>query len=99
MEFTPAKSEAPPPSSPLWFTVPACVVIAAVAISMMFGGQDQSSVASNTSYDASKSGFRALYLILDELGYGIERSRRPAGGAVRWVLNPLKPKASDVESI
>lgn len=96
MDFTRNAGESPPPASILWFAIPACTVVAALAISLLVAQDDsQASSASGTSYDASKSGFRALYLILDELGYDIERTRRVAGGAVRWALAPLKPKAND----
>src|SRR5262249_6898353 len=41
-----------------------------------------------TSYDASHQGFRAAYLLLEELGYPVGRTKRPTGGTIRWVLSP-----------
>ncbi len=100
MDFTRAEGTAPPPSSTLWFAIPACTVVAAVAIGLLLGRDDsQASTASGTSYDASNSGYRALYIILDELGYSIERTRRVAGGSVRWALAPIKPKPADAEHV
>ena len=100
MDFTRTNDSSPPPSSTLWFAIPACTVVAAVAIGMMFGQDDsKASTAMGTSYDASNSGYRALYLILDELGYSIERTRRVAGGSVRWALAPLKPKPADADHV
>src|SRR5262245_14802857 len=101
MDFTRAANRpAPPPSNVLWFAIPACTVVAAMAVGLMLGHEDtQASTASGTSYDATKSGYRALYLILDELGYSIERSRRVAGGSVRWALAPMKPKPTDADHV
>ncbi len=100
MDLTRAEGMAPPPSSTLWFAIPACTVVAAVAIGLLLGRDDsQASTASGTSYDASNSGYRALYIILDELGYSIERTRRVAGGSVRWALAPIKPKPADAEHV
>jgi hypothetical protein len=100
MDFNRADGPAPPPHSTLWFAIPACTVVLAVALGMLVGRDDsQASTAMGTSYDASNSGFRALYNILDELGYSIERSRHVAGGSVRWALAPMKPKGTDAEHV
>jgi len=61
---------------------------------MLFGGGPEK-VDYGTSYDASDTGFRAVYLLLEELKYPVERSRRPSGGEVRWVLFPTKSEAKD----
>jgi hypothetical protein len=58
----------------------------------LVGGGHQEEKKAGTSYDASPHGFRAAYLLLDELGYPVARSRRPTGEAVRWVLFPVSTK-------
>ena len=65
---------------------------------MLFGGGPEK-VAHGTSYDASGRGFRATYLLLEELGYPVERSRRSTGGEVRWVLFPSKVSQRDVDEL
>src|SRR5262249_34588249 len=45
-----------------------------------------------TSYDASEHGFRAAYLLLDELHYPVYRSRRATEGQLRWLLFPEAAK-------
>lgn len=84
---TPGDARPVPPSSRLWWTVPAVGVILLAAFAMVFGGGPEK-VDRGTSYDASGGGFRAAYLLLEGLGYPVERSRRPTGGDVRWVLFP-----------
>jgi hypothetical protein len=74
-------------SARLWWAVPASVVLVLIFLVMVFGPNPQP-LKHGTSYDASPEGFRAAYLLLDELGYPVARSKRPAGGAVRWVLFP-----------
>jgi hypothetical protein len=58
-----------------------------MALAMLFGNSD-SQRQQGTSYDASSKGLRAAYLLLEELGYPVVRSRRAAGGSVRFVLFP-----------
>ncbi|HEX4608531.1 MAG TPA: DUF4350 domain-containing protein [Urbifossiella sp.] len=80
----------PDPASRLWWAVPAVAVVLLAVVGMVLGGGPKS-VDYGTSYDASGGGFRAAYLLLDGLGYPVERSRRPpAGRDVRWVLFPDK---------
>ncbi len=74
-------------SARLWWAVPAGVVLVLLLLVMVFGPTPQP-LKHGTSYDASPEGFRAAYLLLDELGYPVARSKRPVGGAVRWVLFP-----------
>ena len=100
MDFKLAEGETASPNSVLWFAVPAITVIIAVGFSLMFATEDsKASTLSGTSYDASNSGYRALYSILDELGFSIERTRKVAGGSIRWALAPLKPKAADLDHL
>jgi hypothetical protein len=74
------------PSSPLWWTVPAVGIILLFCLAMFFGGPQP--IKTGTSHDSSKEGFRAAYLLLEELGYPVTRSRYPTGGSVRWLLFP-----------
>jgi hypothetical protein len=100
MDFTRNDGPGPPPHSTLWFAIPACTVVLTVAIGMLLSHDDtKASTATGTSYDASNIGFRALYNILDELGYSIERSRYVASGTIRWALAPMKPIATDAEHV
>jgi hypothetical protein len=65
----------------------------------VFVGGGPEKVAFGTSYDASNRGFRGIYLILEELGYPVERSRRPTGGDVRWILFPKKTSTKEARAI
>jgi hypothetical protein len=67
-------------------------------IGMFFGGK-QDTVSSGSSYDASDGGFRGVYLILEELGYPVERSRRQTGSNIRWVLFPAKTSQKEASSL
>src|SRR5580692_10003085 len=69
-------ADAPIPiASPLWWVVPAAALVVLPLIGMFFGDASHESVTPGTSYDASDDGFRGVYLILEELGYPVERSR------------------------
>src|SRR3954453_8169099 len=74
------------PSSPLWWTVPAVGIILLFCLAMVFGGPQP--IKTGPSHDSSKEGFRAAYLLLEELGFPVTRSRYPTGGSVRWLLFP-----------
>jgi hypothetical protein len=81
-----------PPSNPasrLWWALPSVGILLLTLLSVLFGGGPDK-VDFGTSYDASSSGSRAAFLLLEELGYPVERSRRPPGGDVRWILFPTK---------
>jgi hypothetical protein len=72
--------------SRLWWTVPAASVTLLLLLGLVFGqGEPEQK---GTSHDGSGKGFRAAYLMLQELGYPVARSRRAAEGRVRWVLSP-----------
>src|SRR5262249_30656307 len=58
-----------------------------MALAMLFGSEDTAK-KQGTSYDASSKGFRAAYLLLEDLGYPVARSRRLSAGTVRLVLQP-----------
>jgi hypothetical protein len=78
-------------SSRLWWTVPAAVVIVLTLLGLVLG-KPPAQPKEGTSYDASARGTRAAYLLLEELGYPVRRSRRPTDGcSVRWVLLPEEP--------
>ncbi len=89
----------------LWWAVPAAAFLILMTLAMFFGGPERRE--HGTSYDASPRGFRAAYLLLDELGYPVARSRRLAGPAfhpgaekkisgMRWLLFPTKSTEKDV---
>lgn len=87
-----------PPTSRLWWAVPGVGLVLLTLVAMLFGGGPEK-VDFGTSYDASDRGFRAAYLLLEELQYPVERSRRPTGGEVRWVLAPGPVKAKDAANL
>jgi hypothetical protein len=84
------------PSSPLWWTVPAVGIMLLICLAMLLGGPQP--VKAGTSHDSSKEGFRAAYLLLEELGYPVTRSRYPSGGSARWLLFPTG-SARDVKQL
>jgi hypothetical protein len=90
--------EPAPPTSRLWWVMPGAGFILLVLLASLFGGGPET-VGYGTSYDASDGGFRGGYLLLEELGYPVERSRRPGGGEVRWVLAPGKVTTRDAQSL
>jgi len=73
-----------PLASRLWWTVPAIGLVLLALIAMIVGGGPEK-VDFGTSYDASDRGFRGVYLLLEELGYPVERSRQASGGEIRWI--------------
>lgn len=86
-------------ASRLWWAVPAVGLILLVLFGILFGGGPQK-VSYGTSYDASDGGFRAAYLLLEQVKYPVERSRRPpAGGGVRWVLYPSEVNEKDARTL
>ncbi|VTU00962.1 Uncharacterized protein OS=Planctomyces limnophilus (strain ATCC 43296 / DSM 3776 / IFAM 1008 / 290) GN=Plim_3741 PE=4 SV=1: DUF4350 [Gemmataceae bacterium] len=85
----PPSDDATAPGSRLWWAVPAVATVLLGLFGLLFG-RGPETVDQGTSYDASDRGFRAAYLLLDELDYPVERSRRPAGGDLRWVLHPTR---------
>lgn len=88
-----------PTASRLWWAAPAVGILLLAVFGLLFGGGPET-VDWGTSYDASNAGFRAAYLILEELKYPVERSRRPAaGGEVRWVLFPTKAGQKEGRSL
>jgi hypothetical protein len=78
---------APNRPSKLWWAVPAAVFLGLLVLAMFLGEAPEQKGKGN-SYDASWQGYRAAYLILDELHYPVTRSRRPGGTDVRIVLAP-----------
>jgi hypothetical protein len=87
-----------PPASRLWWAVPAVGFVLLTLVAMVFGGGSER-VDFGTSYDASDRGFRGVYLLLEELRYPVERSRRSSGGEVRWVLAPGTVTARDAANL
>jgi hypothetical protein len=76
-----------PAQGRLWWAIPAACILVLMALAMVLGREDTAE-KERTSYDASSDGSRAAFLVLEELGYPVVRSRRPAGGAARLVLFP-----------
>jgi hypothetical protein len=74
-------------SSALWWMVPGVGFVVLVALAVVVGGQPGQG-GTESSYDATPEGVRAAYLLLEELGYPVTRSKRPAGRGVKWVLFP-----------
>lgn len=70
----------------LWWALPAGGFLLLLVLAMLFGGPQE--VKPGSSYDAGDRGFRAAYLLLEDLGYPVVRSRRLSGGPVRWALFP-----------
>jgi hypothetical protein len=75
-------------SAKLWWSVPATAVVTLLLTVVLTGGVKEEKYSKGSSYDASMGGFRAAYLLLEELKYPVTRSKRPTGDAVRWVLFP-----------
>src|SRR5947207_1641117 len=102
MSTAPFEIDVPPDpfaaASRLWWTVPLAVFALLLILALVLG-QMPDPPAFGTSYDASDAGFRAAYLLLEDLGYPVERSRRAGGGSVRWVLFPGDATAKDAASI
>src|SRR5262249_7067909 len=94
----PIDAAAPPPTSRLWWLVPMAGVFLLIMMAMIIGPPDPPGRLRNR-YDASDAGFRAAYLILEELKFPVERSRLAAGGAVRWVLDPTDAREQDVANL
>src|SRR5947209_18359610 len=86
------------PASRLWWAVPAVGIVLLALFGMVFGEGPQK-VDYGTSYDASGGGTRAAFLVLEGLGYPVERSRHATGGAVRWVLFPTTTGAKDATAL
>jgi hypothetical protein len=74
-------------SAKLWWAVPAAAFLVLIGLAMLFGRPPEQR-GHGTSYDASARGFRAAYLLLDELDYPVFRAKRLHEGSVRWVLFP-----------
>jgi hypothetical protein len=74
----------------LWWTVPAAIFFTLFLLAMLFGNQENVEKQKGTSYDASSNGYRAAYLLLEELRYPVTRSRRPTGGQIRFMFSPSK---------
>jgi len=74
-------------SSRWWWLGPALCFLLLTIVAVLIGGAGGQS-PHGTSYDASPEGFRAAYLLLDELGYPVVRSKRVIESAVKIVAFP-----------
>jgi hypothetical protein len=81
----------------LWWAVPVAALLLLAGLALVVGGQ-QEPLEQGTSYDASEAGYRAAYLLLEELGFPVVRSKQPTGGSVRLVLVP-ESEAKDVQAL
>lgn len=80
-----------------WWAIPTAGLLLLMGLAIIFGGGQQPEVEHGTSYDASANGFRAAYLLLEELGYPVTRARRaPAGKDPRLVLLPTSTDKIDL---
>src|SRR5436309_11859564 len=75
------------PSVNLKWAVAAAAVLLLFSVALILGAAKESPQP-GSSYDASGCGLLASYLLLDELGYPVARSRQVRGGDVRWLLFP-----------
>src|SRR5947209_9381775 len=82
----------------LWWAVPTAIFLLLLALALLFGSAENVEKQKGTSYDASSKGYRAAYLLLEELGYPVVRSRRPTVGKIRFVLSPHPPE-KDVDHV
>jgi hypothetical protein len=83
----------PPEHRAIWWTIPASCLLILLTLAMLLGSPERTP-EKGTSYDASRQGFRAAYLLLERLGYPVVRLKRPLGASVRWVLFP-RPSRDD----
>lgn len=83
---------------PVWWSIGAAAFILLVLL-VMFTGIEPPAIGKGTSYDASPEGYRGAYVVLNELGYKVARSRRAAGDHVLWVLSPEKVGDRDVDPL
>lgn len=84
-----ASTDTTDPTQKLWWAVPAGATVV-LLILLLFIQPKKDPLDKGTSYDASPEGFRAAYLLLEELGYPVARSPRLGGESVRWLLYPNK---------
>jgi hypothetical protein len=84
----------------LWWAIPAMALVLLVMVANTFGGRGRSEkIGYGTTYDASEAGLRGVYLLLEELHFPVERSRRPTGGDIRWVLFPEKSSSQEAKAL
>src|SRR5262245_5220107 len=83
---------------PVWWSIRAAAFIMLLLI-VLYTGIEPPAVGKGTSYDASPEGYRGAYVVLDELGYSVARSRRAAGDHVLWVLSPEKVGDRDIDPL
>ena len=72
----------------LWWTVPTAGFLLLITLAMFLGTGPERALG-RSSYDSTPDGFRAAYLLLEELKYPVRRSRRLMAGSIRVVLFPL----------
>jgi len=82
-----------PNTNVLWWAVPAATVLLLALLAMFGVGEPPARPVPSSTYDASGDGIRAVYLLLDGLGYEVAQSRRLTAGRVRWLLFPQAPHA------
>jgi hypothetical protein len=70
-----------------WWIVPSATLLVVLTLALVFG-KDEKKPRSGTTYDAGTGGFLAAYLLLEELSFPVERSRRLTQGQVRMLLEP-----------
>ncbi len=70
-----------------WFAVVGYLVVVLVGL---FFARTPEKPEHHSIYDATAAGSRAVYLLLEDLGYRVKVSRRMVEGEVRWLLFPTK---------
>ena len=77
-----------PVRGPWWQPLPILLTVV-VLIGMFFAPVPERRVQRSV-FDAAPDGTRAVYLLLEDLGYPVKVSRRLNEGETRWVLFPTK---------
>ncbi len=73
----------------LWWAAPAAIFLVLLLLTL-FVDETRTHTEVGTSFDPGNSGYRAAYLLLEQLGYPVRRLRRLEGTTqeVRWLLSP-----------
>jgi hypothetical protein len=79
----------------LWWAVPSAILLLLSILAILFGERPELTQDAS-SHSAAPRGFRAAYLLLEELDLPVRRSRQQTEGSIRWLLfpNPLKENES-----
>ncbi|MFO0809514.1 MAG: DUF4350 domain-containing protein [Gemmataceae bacterium] len=86
------------PSSRLWWLVPAVAFLLLVTLSMLIG-KPPDSPQQGSSFSVSDDGTRAAFLVLEEVGVPLTRTRKAGGTRLgpRWMLHPKSERTKDIQ--